>query len=124
MGNKTDLEDKREVSQEEAIDLSIKEEYIYKETSCVKNENVADAFETIIEMWNIYNKKNNEGTIKRSKSKDNLTKHNTRTESFSLTERSTTFDKKDNEDDENVKLKKTNKISLKKYTQFFLTLRP
>lgn len=115
MGNKTDLEDKREVSQEEAIDLSIKEEYIYKETSCVKNENVADAFETIIEMWNIYNKKNNEGTIKRSKSKDNLTKHNTRTESFSLTERSTTFDKKDNEDDENVKLKKTNKKRKKKF---------
>ena len=57
LGNKTDLEDKREVSQEEAIDLSIKEEYIYKESSCIKNENVADAFETIIEMWNLYIKK-------------------------------------------------------------------
>ena len=56
LGNKTDLEDKREVSQEEAIDLSVNEEYIYKETSCIKNENVADAFETIIEIWNINNK--------------------------------------------------------------------
>ena len=57
--NKTDLEDKRQVSQEEAIDLAINEEFIYKESSCVKNENVIDSFETIIEMWNINNKKKN-----------------------------------------------------------------
>ena len=37
LGNKTDLEDERQVSQEEAIALSIEEEYIYKETSCVNN---------------------------------------------------------------------------------------
>ena len=99
LGNKTDLEDKREVSQEEAIDLSIKEEYIYKETSCLKNENVADAFETIIEMWNINNKKNDKNSFKRTKSKDYLQKENKRTESFSLTERSYTFHKKNDEDE-------------------------
>ena len=70
LGNKTDLEDERQVSQDEAIALSIEEEYIYKETSCVKNENVADAFETIIEIWNIKSKKNNPTPIKRSKNKE------------------------------------------------------
>ena len=56
LGNKTDLDDKRVVSQEVAIDLAVNEEFVYKETSCLKNENVADAFETIIEIWNINNK--------------------------------------------------------------------
>lgn len=112
LGNKTDLEDQREVSQEEAIDLSIKEEYIYKETSCLRNENVADAFETIIEMWNIHNKKNNnQNPIKRTKSKGNLQKENPRTESFSLTERSNTFYKKNDDEDEKeaIHLNKTKK---------------
>lgn len=112
LGNKTDLEDQREVSQKEAIDLSIKEEYIYKETSCLRNENVADAFETIIEMWNIHNKKNNnQNPIKRTKSKGNLQKENPRTESFSLTERSNTFYKKNDDEDEKeaIHLNKTKK---------------
>jgi small GTP-binding protein len=56
LGNKTDLKDERQVSVQEAIDLAVSEEYVYKETSCVNNENVADAFETIIEMWNINHK--------------------------------------------------------------------
>ena len=117
MGNKTDLEDKREVSQEEAIDLSVNEEYIYKETSCIKNENVADAFETIIEMWNIYNKKNNRKSIKRNKSKENLNKENSR-ESFSLSERSYSFKKKINDDDdekETIHLDKKKKKKKKKF---------
>ena len=118
LGNKTDLEDKREVSQEEAIDLSIKEEYIYKESSCVKNENVADAFETIIEMWNLYNKKNNQNSIKRTKSKDNLKKENARTESFSLTERTYSYQNKienDENENESIHLNKTKKKTKKKF---------
>ena len=116
LGNKTDLEDKREVSQEEAIDLSVNEEYIYKETSCIKNENVADAFETIIEMWNIYNKKNNRKSIKRNKSKENLNIENSR-ESFSLSERSYSYKKKINDDDEKetIHLDKKKKKKKKKF---------
>ena len=117
MGNKTDLEDKREVSQEEAIDLSVNEEYIYKETSCIKNENVADAFETIIEMWNINNKKYNRKSIKRNKSKENLNTENSR-ESFSLSERSYSFKKKINDDDdekETIHLDKKKKKKKKKF---------
>ena len=30
---------------------------MFKETSCKRNENVSDAFEALIEMWNIQNQK-------------------------------------------------------------------
>ena len=116
LGNKTDLKDKRVVSQEDAIDLSVNEEYIYKETSCVNNENVADAFETIIEMWNIKNKKNKRAPIKRSKSKENLKEEdqeedytNNRAYSFSLTARNFSFNKKYNKEDKTMLLKKNKK---------------
>ena len=52
IGNKSDLENEREVSTEEGVELAIKEKFIFKESSCLKNENVADAFEALIEMWN------------------------------------------------------------------------
>ena len=83
LGNKTDLDENRQVSQEETIDLAVREEYIYKEASCLLNENVADAFETIIEMWNIQNKKMKQ-TPFGSKSKESL--HMDKTRSFSLSE--------------------------------------
>ena len=124
LGNKTDLEDKREVSQEEAIDLAINEEYIYKESSCVKNENVIDSFETIIEMWNINNKKKIQESntpIKRSKSKEKIENdnYNPRSDSFALSER--TYSLKNNrisnnneEEKENIKLNKKGKKNKKK----------
>ena len=111
LGNKTDLEDKREVSQAEAIDLSITEEYIYKETSCVKNENVADAFETIIEMSNISNKKNNQKSNKRTKSKEDLPKEMFG-DSLCLSERSYSYKKKINEGESELII--LNNISKKK----------
>ena len=57
LGNKTDRENFREVKTEEGVELALKEKYKFKETSCLKNENVADAFEALIEMWNIENQK-------------------------------------------------------------------
>ena len=125
LGNKIDLEDKRQISQEEAIDLAINEEYIYKESSCVKNENVIDSFETIIEMWNINNKKKIQESntpIKRSKSKENMEEEltnnyrNYRNGSFALSQRNYTSKKKslnDDEENENIKLK-NNKNKKKK----------
>ena len=57
LGNKADLPN-REVQTEEGIALALQEKYKFKETSCAKNENVADAFEALIEMWNVeYRKK-------------------------------------------------------------------
>ena len=120
LGNKTDLNEERVVSQEEAINLAVNEEYIYKETSCVLNENVADAFETIIEMWNIQNKKMNQTSIKRSKSKENLEKDKT-TDSFALSERKYSLkknykSKSDNE--EKIRLNKKNQKKKKKKSSF------
>jgi small GTP-binding protein len=72
LGNKTDL--KKNVSTEEGIKLALKNEYIFKETSCVKNINVINAFEALIEITNNEAKKNNTNQLKRTKSKIVLTK--------------------------------------------------
>lgn len=53
MGNKTDLEDKRQVTKEEGIQIAVEEHYEFKESSCVQNSNVAGAFEALVERWNV-----------------------------------------------------------------------
>ena len=53
LGNKADKENLREIQPEEGAELALKEKYKFKETSCLKNVNVADAFEALIELWNI-----------------------------------------------------------------------
>ena len=50
IGNKVDLKEQRLVSQEEGAKFAEENNYYFKETSCEKNFNVADAFETIIIM--------------------------------------------------------------------------
>ena len=58
IGNKTDMEDKREVTIEEGIALALSNNCLFKETSALKNENISDAFEALIELCNIeYHKK-------------------------------------------------------------------
>ena len=52
LGNKTDLESKRKVPSEKGANFCVENGYIFMETSCLKNENVADAFETLIEITN------------------------------------------------------------------------
>ena len=63
LGNKTDLEDRRQVPPEEGAGFALDNDYIFMETSCLKNDNVADAFETLIEMTNIDSKKNKDEKI-------------------------------------------------------------
>ena len=50
LGNKTDLEEERKVSPEEGANFAAENGYIFLETSCLKNRNVADSFETLIEL--------------------------------------------------------------------------
>ena len=69
MGNKADLQKERKVPPEDGASLAQENDYMFKETSCVKNENVADAFETLIEITNL-EKKNN----KNNDSSDGITK--------------------------------------------------
>ena len=78
LGNKTDLEDKRKVPSSDGAEFSQKNNYIFMETSCLKNTNVADAFQTLIELTNrenIINTKNDNFNITKksfnSKNKNN-----------------------------------------------------
>ena len=55
LGNKTDLEKDRKVTNEMGIELALKEKYEFKESSCIENKNVAGAFESLVERWNFQN---------------------------------------------------------------------
>ena len=57
LGNKSDLEEKRVVDSEEGAGFALENDYIFMETSCLKNTNVANAFETLIEITNIETQK-------------------------------------------------------------------
>ena len=72
LGNKADLQNGRKVRPEEGASLAVNNDYMFKETSCVKNENVADAFETLIEITNLEKKNNNNND-----SNDDITKEET-----------------------------------------------
>ena len=52
LGNKTDLEEDRKVSQDEGKNLAKDNDYIFMESSCKDNYNVSDAFTALVEMTN------------------------------------------------------------------------
>ena len=52
LGNKTDMENERQVTFEEGFALASEEDYEFKEASCLDNINVAGAFENLMERWN------------------------------------------------------------------------
>jgi len=76
LGNKTDLEDKRKVQPEEGAGLALENDYIFMETSCLKNTNVSDAFETLIEITNIESKKNKDSRKGLQLKKENIKRKN------------------------------------------------
>ena len=57
LGNKADLNNKREVSDVEGADLAIENGYTFMESSCVDNYNGSDAFTALVEMTNMEIKK-------------------------------------------------------------------
>ena len=62
LGNKTDKNDERKVSDKDGRDLALKNNYIFMESSCKDNYNVSDAFTALVEMTNndmIKEKENN-----------------------------------------------------------------
>ena len=103
LGNKSDLEVKREVSVEEGINLAMEHHYEFLESSCLQNKNVADAFLSLIERWNFKNKKNNRKKsieLKRSLTETaRNNKSNNKTDQKSI----------DNQKSENIALDKKNK---------------
>ena len=50
LGNKTDLKNERKVSTKEGVKLAVENGFTFMETSCLENRNVADSFETLIEL--------------------------------------------------------------------------
>ena len=49
LGNKSDSENQRKVSKKEGLDYANSNDCLFYEVSCSKNENIAKAFETLIE---------------------------------------------------------------------------
>jgi small GTP-binding protein len=103
LGNKSDLEDKREVSIEEGINLAMEQHYEFLESSCLQNKNVADAFLSLIERWNFKNKKNNRK--KSTELKRSLTESARNNKSNNKTDQKSI----DNQKSENIVLGKKNK---------------
>lgn len=59
IGNKSDLEDQRDVTKDDALEFAQKENLFFLETSALEATNVENAFQTVItEIFNIVNKKN------------------------------------------------------------------
>ena len=63
VGNKTDLEYDRKISYNEGANLAFLNNFLFIETSCLKNENVYEVFEKIIGIYRL-SYKNNEENIK------------------------------------------------------------
>ena len=120
IGNKLDLENEREVSQEEAIILAKQENYVFRETSCKTNQNVANAFEALIELWN--NEERKKRSMGQRSNSDEFRKNKKRESSSKINflEKTTTIisNRRNNEltlDDESFKLESTpNKNTEKK----------
>ena len=74
LGNKTDLKDKRQVSDDNGKDLAEENGYMFMESSCKDNYNVSDAFTALVEMTNNeINKRNNNNSISIDKDDNNNT---------------------------------------------------
>ena len=119
IGNKLDLENEREVSQEEAIILAKQENYVFRETSCKTNQNVANAFEALIELWN--NEERKKRSMGQRSNSDEFRKNKKRESSskINILEKTTIIsNRRNNEltlDDESFKLESTpNKNTEKK----------
>ena len=71
LGNKADLESKRKVSEKEGIDLANKYNYMFIETSSLKNENIGKSFEMMIKvLYKLKSEKN------KDKSKQDIINNN------------------------------------------------
>ena len=72
LGNKADLKDKREISENEGLNLATENKYIFMESSCKDNLNVSDAFSAIVQMTNFELKKSKKtANLKLDKEKNN-----------------------------------------------------
>jgi small GTP-binding protein len=104
LGNKIDKIDERQVSYEEGIDLALKENYEFKESTCLKNKNVAGAFEDLLERWNFQNHKMDKKNMPRKNSGDNIKKKKKKNLDFEKND-----EKKGSMSDRNLSFQQNNK---------------
>ena len=120
LGNKADKEDQREVTLQEGVDLALKEKYEFKESSCLHNQNVAGAFEYLLERWNyLKHQTPADGQIKRyntdfSKNKKTKEKKEKSENNMSKSKMSTNMGIEDNKPKNIVLTKEENKKNSKK----------
>ena len=120
LGNKADKEDQRKVTLQEGVDLALKENYEFKESSCLQNQNVAGAFEYLLERWNyLKHQTPSHGEIKRyntdfSKNKKIKDKKEKLEKNMSKSKMSTNMGIEDNKPKNIVLTKEANKKDSKK----------
>ena len=120
LGNKADKENQREVTLQEGVDLALKEKYEFKESSCLHNQNVAGAFEYLLERWNyLKHQTPNDNKMKRyntdfSKNKKNKEKKEKLEKNMSKSKMSTNMEIEDNKPKNIILTKEANKKESKK----------
>lgn len=112
LGNKTDLEYKRTISYEEGMAIALEENYEFQESCCLKNINVAGAFESLIERWNFENHKKQRQNG-RTNSESDLTTNFSKNKLGKRIKRINTERTKSSVFSENEKEKKKKSIKLK-----------
>ena len=115
LGNKLDKENEREVSIEEGASFAVEKNYLFKECSCLKNENVSEAFEALIDMWNIGNKSKNSSKTEIIKNKRRKISQNEELikKRFSFNFKGMIFKKRNSTNNENIILKKLKQLIYK-----------
>ena len=129
LGNKSDLEDKRQVSMVDGANLALQEKYEFLESSCLLNTNVAGAFETLVETWNFQNNEVEKKNLNEPKSSKNVIAKNWTEidfeiimDDFKLDDFSHNDAKNQSFDDNVVKKSYTLNISNKNKTRFVLNI--
>ena len=107
MGNKADLDNEREVQIEEGAGLALEGNYKFKETSCRKNQNVAGAFEALIELWNMENQGKNCEEIKEEQIKDANNNKKNKKDKKDKSEKKEEKEEKENSNDNSENLGET-----------------
>ena len=119
LGNKADKIKERQIQPEEGAKLAVDYKYKFKETSCLKNENVADAFEALIELWNFEVQKNNIIKKNRTSSLENIVINKEETEETVNRTRTFCVDDQEGERISRIVLSKTKHKKKKKKCCFF-----
>ena len=113
LGNKIDRNEIRKVSHEEGVKLAQKHNFKFMECSCLKNENVFEAFMELIEMIYIPSKKYKDKLSSKNIEKNNITQKEKKTKKLISVDINSKVDKNSKHYlDENISKEKYNNIEI------------